>query len=232
MKKLIVFMFIVMLLGSCVTISRYSGEIFPANVTFEKPNFKYIKTVTGTSDATFDGYGWDIKKVNGIVNEAKQNLYQQLNLKENQVPTNFTLDFVREEAPNGKYLVLRKLKAVLTADIFEFSNNGKYADNLNLESKPKAVLRNDIQTKQINSDTQNLIKKNFLDFNSSIKLKKEMSVLFKTGEKYYRGIIKYKEYGKVNLITIESYDTEINKWSPSDKNNVTIPLSLVIGYKP
>ena len=122
-------MFSVVLLGSCVTISRYSGEIYPANVTFERPNFKYIKTVTGSSDATFSGYGWDVKKVNGIVNEAKQNLYQQLKLKENQAPTNFTLDFVRVGKPTGQYLVLRKLKAVLTADIFEFSSDGTYSDN-------------------------------------------------------------------------------------------------------
>jgi hypothetical protein len=118
-----------MLLGSCVTVSRYSGEIYPANVTFERPNFKYIKTVTGTSDATFSGYGWDVKKVNGIVNEAKQNLYQKLKLKENQAPTNFTLDFVRVGKPTGEYLVLRQLKAVLTADIFEFSSDGTYSNN-------------------------------------------------------------------------------------------------------
>jgi len=124
-----VFMLSVVLLGSCVTISRYSGEIYPANVTFERPNFKYVKTVTGTSDATFNGYGWDVKKVNGIVNEAKQNLYKQLKLKENQAPTNFTLDFVRVGKPTGQYLVLRKLKAVLTADIFEFSSDGTYSDN-------------------------------------------------------------------------------------------------------
>jgi len=124
-----VFMFSVVLLGSCVTVSRYSGEIYPANVTFERPNFKYIKTVTGTSDATFSGYGWDVKKVNGVVNEAKQNLYQQFKLKENQAPTNFTLDFVRVGKPTGQYLVLRKLKAVLTADIFEFSSDGTYSDN-------------------------------------------------------------------------------------------------------
>ena len=122
-------MFSVVLLGSCVTVSRYSGEIYPANVTFERPNFKYIKTVTGTSDATFSGYGWDVKKVNGVVNEAKQNLYQQFKLKENQAPTNFTLDFVRVGKPTGQYLVLRKLKAVLTADIFEFSSDGTYSDN-------------------------------------------------------------------------------------------------------
>ena len=53
MKKLIIFIFSLMLLGSCVTVSRYSGEIYPANVTFERPNFKYIKTITGSSDATF-----------------------------------------------------------------------------------------------------------------------------------------------------------------------------------
>ncbi|MAW84662.1 MAG: hypothetical protein CL832_09760 [Crocinitomicaceae bacterium] len=231
MKKLIIFTFSVLIFSSCVTVSRYSGEIFPSNVTFDKPNFKYINTVTGTSNATFGSYGWDDKKVNGIVNEAKQNLYQQLHLKENQVPTNFTLDFVKVGAPSGQYLVLRQLKAVLTADVFEFSNNGEYADDLNTESKPKPVLRNDLQTTQLGSDVQSVIKKNFVDFNSNVKLKKGMSVLFKTGEKYYRGVVKYKEYEKVNLITIERYDTKTNNWISSEKNNVTIPISLIISYK-
>ena len=148
MKKLIVFMFSIVLLGSCVTISRYSGEIYPANVTFERPNFKYIKTVTGSSDATFSGYGWDVKKVNGIVNEAKQNLYQQLQLKENQAPTNFTLDFVRVGEPTGKYLVLRQLKAVLTADVFEFSENGIYSGHQIVE---KTEVQGVINKKIINS---------------------------------------------------------------------------------
>ena len=49
-----------------------------------------------------------------------------------------------------------------------------------------------------------------------------MNVLFQTGEKYYRGIIKYKEYEKLNLNTIESFDFERNKWIASGKNSVSI----------
>ena len=80
---------------------------------------------------------------------SKQNLYKQLKLKENQAPTNFTLDFVRVGVFTGEFLVLRQLKAVITADVFEFSNNGEYTETQITETKPKLI--NDFPKKQVNS---------------------------------------------------------------------------------
>jgi hypothetical protein len=230
MKKLMVFMFSVVLLGSCVTVSRYSGEIYPANVTFERPNFKYIKTVTGTSDATFSGYGWDVKKVNGIVNEAKQNLYQQFKLKENQAPTNFTLDFVRVGEPTGEYLILRQLKAVLTADIFEFSDNGVYSYNqiTNQISKPLVHIN---EKKIVELENLNVVKKGFTDFSEDVKLKKETKVLFHIVDKYYKAVVNYRDYGKTNVKDIEVYNNETKIWNSSEKDNATVPNNTIIGYK-
>ena len=230
MKKLIIFIFSLMLLGSCVTVSRYSGEIYPANVTFERPNFKYIKTITGSSDATFSGYGWDVKKVNGIVNEAKQNLYQQLKLKENQAPTNFTLDFVRIGEPTGEYLVLRQLKAVLTADIFEFSENGVYSDNLNTKQSSKQLVHVNEQM-EVELENMNLVKKGFTDFTEEVKLKKGIKVLFYLGDKYYKAVFNYKDYGKTNVKDIEVYNIETKKWTSFERDNVTVPNTTIIGYK-
>ena len=225
-----VFMLSVVLLGSCVTISRYSGEIYPANVTFERPNFKYVKTVTGTSDATFSGYGWDVKKVNGIVNEAKQNLYQQFKLKENQAPTNFTLDFVRVGEPTGEYLVLRQLKAVLTADIFEFSDNGVYSYNqiTNQISKPLVHIN---EKKIVELENLNVVKKGFTDFSEDVKLKKETKVLFHIVDKYYKAVVNYRDYGKTNVKDIEVYNNETKIWNSSEKDNATVPNNTIIGYK-
>ena len=230
MKKLIIFMFSIVMLGSCVTISRYSGEIYPANVTLERPNFKYIKTVTGISDATFSGYGWDVKKANGIVNEAKQNLYQKLQLKENQAPTNFTLDFVRVGQPNGEYLVLRQLKAVLTADIFEFSDNGIFSDN-----DSKKILNNTIQNnnqeEKLKLDNVAVVKVGFTDYSEGFKLKKGTIVLFNAAGKYYKAVVNFKDYGKTNMKDIQVYDFETNNWIPSERENVTVPNTTIIGYK-
>ncbi|MDA9810027.1 hypothetical protein N9C59_06860 [Flavobacteriales bacterium] len=230
MKKLMVFMFSVVLLGSCVTVSRYSGEIYPANVTFERPNFKYIKTVTGTSDATFSGYGWDVKKVNGIVNEAKQNLYQQFKLKENQAPTNFTLDFVRVGEPTGEYLILRQLKAVLTADIFEFSDNGVYSYNQITNQISKPLVHNN-EKKVVELENLNVVKKGFTDFSEDVKLKKETKVLFHIVDKYYKAVVNYRDYGKTNVKDIEVYNNETKIWNSSEKDNATVPNNTIIGYK-
>ena len=210
-------MFSLLLLGSCVTISRYSGEIYPANVTFERPNFKYIKTITGSSDATFSGYGWDVKKVNGIVNEAKQNLYQKLKLKENQAPTNFTLDFVRVGKPTGEYLVLRQLKAVLTADIFEFSSDGTYYNNQEFIVPKGQKLESKIAT---NNDDSSAAK----DFNSKyIKYSKdpELNDVVYYIDYYTKEYIKSKvtKVTQSNFIRIEYKNSKGNlKYKTIDTN--------------
>ena len=233
MKKLIVFMFSVLLLNSCVTLSNYTGEIYPSNVIFDSPNFKYINTVTGISDATFSSAGWDIKKVDGIVNEAKQNLYLQLSLKENQVPTNFTLDFVRIGTPSGQgsnFLVLRQLKAVLTADIFEFSENGVYSDNQSTKQSSKQLVHKNKQ-KEVELENLNVLKKGFTDFSEYVKLKKGTKVLFDLGDKYYKGVVNYRNYGKINVKDIEVYNVETKIWTSLERDYVTVPNNTIIGYK-
>jgi hypothetical protein len=229
MKKLIVFMFSIVFLESCVTISRYTGEIYPANVTFERPNFKYIKTVTGTSDATFSSSGWDVKKINGIVNEAKQNLYQQLKLKENQAPTNFTLDFVRVGEPTGKYLVLRQLKAVLTADIFEFSENGVYSKSENSDDKSSSQKNSIIQQNNGNYLTEI---DDYLKFeNQKLNKGDEIMVDFK-GTKY-RGKLTKSDVNSVTLNYIQklSQGKWVNMYSDNSKT-YTFIKSTIIGLAP
>jgi len=212
-------MFSLLLLGSCVTISRYSGEIYPANVTFERPNFKYIKTVTGSSDATFSGYGWDVKKVNGIVNEAKQNLYQQFKLKENQAPTNFTLDFVRVGEPTGEYLVLRQLKAVLTADIFEFSSDGTYSNNQEFivpKIESKIVTNNNYSSpnKDLNS--------NYIKYSKDPELNDVVYYIDYYTKKYIKS--KVTKVTKSNVVRVEYKNSKGNLKSKSIYTNLLFQI--------
>ena len=74
MKKIIIVLVCCVALSGCITpsVTQYTGEIYPSNATFNNPNFKYIKTIKGVSEATYNN-GWDEKKTEGLVNEAKQN---------------------------------------------------------------------------------------------------------------------------------------------------------------
>jgi len=128
MKKILFVLCLGLVVVGC-TVTQYSGEIYPTTVQFDKANFKYIKTIKGAAEATYVYGGWDDNKSDGLVNEAKTNMYEQHPLKENQVPTNITVDILREGAPNyqKESMELRKVRVVITADIFEFSNDGVYS---------------------------------------------------------------------------------------------------------
>ena len=122
MKRLLVFVFAVLLLGSC-TVTLYDGKIYPSNVEFNQPNFIYVKTIKGSAEATFNAFGWDKEKSDGLVNKAKQNMYLRHPLKANQVPTNVTVDILKVGEPNSLAkdgISLSKVRVIITADIFEF----------------------------------------------------------------------------------------------------------------
>ena len=243
MKKLLFFALSIFMFISCVTVSRYSGEIYPSNVTFNSPNFKYIKTVKGASNATFNINGWDEKRADGMVNEAKKNLYKQISLKENQVPTNFTLDFVRVGKPYQSGMALRRVRAVLTADIFEFSSNGVYSNsyekpqNINqelskgFENKEK---ENNINQNNNNStlSLKNKLKIGYKAIDNYTKLRGGYEVLYYIDENYFIGKIKFKNsLGEYTVEDIKKYNEITQKWEDSQDVNSSIDLSQIIGYK-
>ena len=109
-------------MGSC-TVTLYDGKIYPSNVEFNQPNFIYVKTIKGSAEATFNAFGWDKEKSDGLVNEAKKNMYLRHPLKANQVPTNITVDILKVGEPNSlakNGISLTKVRVIITADIFEF----------------------------------------------------------------------------------------------------------------
>ena len=248
MIKKIYFVWAVLMITSCsvTTYSKYSGEIYPANVTFNSPNFKYIKTVKGASNASFSASGWDQKRADGIVNEAKKNLYKQIVLKENQVPTNFTLDFVKVEKPStGGYTLLRQVRAVLTADIFEFSNNGVYSlssenqqtiiqNNQNEEKTSKIENHNKNLTENENSNNSlsNKLKIGYKPIDKYTKLRGGYEVLYFDGKNHFVGKIKFKNsLGEYTIEDIKKYNETNKKWEEIKVEKNSIELGLIIGYK-
>ena len=154
MKRLLVFVFAVVLLGSC-TVTLYDGKIYPSNVEFNQPNFIYIKTIKGSAEATFNAFGWDKEKSDGLVNEAKKNMYLRHPLKANQVPTNVTVDILKVGEPNSlakNGISLTKVRVIITADIFEFYKGDVPIQEFNAEIKNKI---NDSNSKNIDNEIEN-----------------------------------------------------------------------------
>jgi hypothetical protein len=130
MKKLIVFILSVVLFGSC-TVTHYSGEIYPNKVEFNKANFKYLKTIKGSATAKYNSYGWDRNKADGLINEAKSNMYLNHSFQPNQVVANITKDVLRVTDTRG--FGSREIKVIVTGDVFEFSENGIYSGQQKVE---------------------------------------------------------------------------------------------------
>ena len=225
MKKLIVFVLAVVLFGSC-TVTHYSGEIYPNKVEFNKANFKYLKTIKGSATAKYNSYGWDRNKADGLINEAKSNMYLNHSFQPNQVVANITKDILRVTDTKG--FGSREIKVIVTGDIFEFSENGIYYDNQGTNQSSKPLVRI-YEQKEV--ELLNIVKKGFTDFSEDVKLKKGIKVLFNLGDKYYKALVNYKDFGKVNLKGIEVFNVETKIWTSFERDNVTVPNNTIIGYK-
>jgi hypothetical protein len=178
MKKIFIALFVFPLLFNSCTITQYSGEIYPTTVQFDKANFKYIKTIKGSSEATYSYGVWDNKKTDGLVNVAKTNMYKQHPLQENQVPTNITVDILKEGEPtfNGS-IELRKIKVIITADVYEFSNNGVYSSEIQSNNYNQPENDNQKAINQEKTLTENQIKVGDIVFKGEGKNKKECKVV-------------------------------------------------------
>ena len=231
MKRLLVFLFAVVLLGSC-SVTNYQGDFFQGNqkIEFNRANFIYVKTIEGSSYADYNGWGYDKTKAEGLIKEAKYDMYSKHKLGPNQIITNVTKDVLRSHLRSffGTY----KVKVILTADVYEF-----------YEGKPPKV--NDItEIKKVNNNRKLEAKDNleteiskimqgFLKYNSNQKLNKGTVVVFEAGEKYYKGELRNNasSNGMCKILNVFSYKYESKQWEKSNKSEVTIPANLIIGYK-
>jgi hypothetical protein len=193
-----------------------------------------VKTISGSSYAAYDSYGNDkLRASDGLINTAKSNMYQNHSFMPNQVITNISRDVIKTYVDKGwgKF----EIKVVMSADVYEFSENGVFLSD-NSESKPPDH-KNVIPT-EINNEPNSIISEDimtgFIAYTKDLSIKKGTKVLFKAGQKYYKGEVKYRinSTGEYLLINIMEYDQLSKKWNLSEKDNIKIPKSLFIGFNP
>ena len=132
-KNILILFGVALLFAGCAT-TLYEGHMtYPQNIMFDSGNFKYVKTISGSSHAVYNGWGLNRRSVpEGLINTAKASMYKTHNFLPNQVITNISTDVVRTS--NEKLLSARyEVSVVLSADVYEFSDDGTYAseDNKN-----------------------------------------------------------------------------------------------------
>ena len=200
---------LIILVSGC-TVSNYQGNYyFPENSVFDKANFKYITTISGTSSAKWNLLGLDKKKLpKGMAATAKNNMYSTYTLKPNQIITNVTTEMVYSYLtffnifPLGGYTYT----AIVSADVYEFSDNGEY--NVSETPQIKSEEKSPTQTieNKVENTTQNQNKKIPGYYYNGIKclvLEKtsdtEVRIKYptETGRGFYKKIVKMNELERI-----------------------------------
>tara|TARA_R110002012_G_scaffold176136_2_gene340985 strand:+ start:13 stop:684 length:672 start_codon:yes stop_codon:yes gene_type:complete len=215
-RLLAIFILSILFTSGCTVIpTSYEGFItYPPNIIFDNANFKYIKTITGSSFAVFDGLnGQDIMgPSNGLISSAKSDMYKRHIFKPNQIITNISRDVIKTYI-NYKH----EVKVVMSADVYEFSNNGIYSidDSSNFFN----------QYGLTDNDVLGFTEGNIKDYNP------DDNLIILIGEKLYKGSVAKKTSN--TTVKITNVSELINgDWVLVDISKVkTIPISYVIYYK-
>jgi hypothetical protein len=143
-KILILYGFTLMFTGCATTSTIYEGSMtYPQNIMFDSANFKYVKTISGKSHAVYNGWGLDRQRVpEGLINTAKANMYKTHIFLPNQVITNISNDVVRTFSDKWS-LVRYEVSVVMSADVYEFSNNGTYSSEDNKNNVSASITEKD-----------------------------------------------------------------------------------------
>lgn len=131
MIKNVIYCFVIILLTSGCTVTSYDGNYyFPENSQYKEANFKYVTTIYGTSTAIWNVLGLDKKSLpEGMAATAKKDMYSNYTFEPNQIITNISTETVFSYLtffnmfPLGNYTYT----AIVSADVYEFSNNGIYS---------------------------------------------------------------------------------------------------------
>ncbi len=157
MRKLNYFSIILLSTFLITSCSMNRSIMFTPSASLNKPNFKIVKTVTGKAETehilAFGGLN-----SRGLTNEAKADLYQNADLKENQTIANITLD---SKTTFFFFFLYWKEQVYVSADVVEFFsddikvNNEK--TNTVVNSQPSNIIS---QATKINStEEETLISK-------------------------------------------------------------------------
>ena len=235
MKKILFLLCLGLVVGCTITRTTYEGTIdYPRNIIFDNANFKYIKTISGSSHAIYDGWGFDKKRVSdGLINTAKADMYKNHNFKPNQVITNISKDIIRTYDEKGlvsKY----EVKVVISADIYEFSNNGDYyskTENLNENTIDKSNNDEQIKNSSKSIEFEGFKKGYYNNFN-----KGDLVVFSFDSVTYYKAEVQSGAYSESTWLEIKIVE-KINEKGESETNFESasqfrkIPIRLITHHK-
>ena len=162
-------------LSSCVT--TFQGNFFQSGFSINDSDFKIIRTEQGKTKATYIfGIGGNLH--DGLILEAKQDLYKKCKLEKNQQITNITTD-VRNS--NIFYPIIITQTVTISADIIEFypRNASLSADNTTSPTKSASPADSvSASHSQIETATESILEKNYVNKTLyAVKTSKEVKVM-------------------------------------------------------
>ena len=116
MKKSLVFVISLFLFQSCI--SLHNGHIAPNSVSVSSDNFQIVKSISGEAKALYIlGIGGATKE--GLVREAKINMYDKYPPKPNEIITNIAVD--NKQTFFFGFLVMQH-SVIVSADVVKFGS--------------------------------------------------------------------------------------------------------------
>ena len=190
MKQILTFSSFLLLLIHSSCISTHTGNIQSPSFSV-KNNFKIISTIEGKSTATYIlGIGGNLR--NGLVNEAKRNMYSNYTLKENQNLTNITTD-IKVTFFIFPILFMRK-NVIVSADVIQFYDHIDEVKGI-LKINNDVPVKDDILKHETGSNNINILPSKSKDeiLIDSIKIRDNNTFM------------KYNNIGEVKIGDIASY---------------------------
>tara|TARA_R110001632_G_scaffold46859_2_gene118842 strand:- start:1309 stop:1977 length:669 start_codon:yes stop_codon:yes gene_type:complete len=219
---------------SC-TLTTYTGELInPPTVAFNKPNFRYITTISGSEAAFYHGFWLSQKSrtINGLINEAKKDMYSKHQLSPNQIITNMTRDVIRTH--NSKGWGRYEVKVVLSGDIYEFYNGDPSrfkTPNITDDEQETSNLEKEVEFKT-EFDISYFLKKGFSKYEDDLVLNEGAEIIFKLGSDLYKGKVEQfnQEFNLCNLVDVKKFDFKSEAFSGSGESYICL-IKFIVAYK-
>jgi hypothetical protein len=234
----LMFGYAALILTSCST-SLYTGSFDHPEVSFDHSGFSYVTTIEGSSVVSYRGFS--VRKVNGLMNEAKRKMYSQHDFRPNEVITNVTTDII-ETGFFWRQFFLRELIVQLSADVYRFGGEGEQFEINKEKIEPSSEsVTNPFEKYAEKSDAEEfskIQKIRYLGFSEYDERTIEWGItergillLIEMGDKFYKGTFRRNlDGGRVRLQNIYEFDSESVSWKLS-RQEIDLPKSVIVGFR-
>ena len=186
------------LLSSCLTTFR--GDLQQSGFAINDCDFQIVQTIEGRAKATYIfGIGGNLRQ--GLVNDAKRNMYGSYKLAPNQQITNITTDYLSQ---SFIIPIFSTQTAIITADVIEFiprstsGNTKSITPQTEIKLEKSTVVKRVESTLELIKQSKNITSNPYLTIND-VNQGDYVKVTFDLNG--------YKEtlYGKVERVSGKSY---------------------------